>query len=326
MRSLVLFLIAVLCVGRVKAQDPEFTQFYINTMYMNPAMVGSNPCPTLTSMYRNQWPTLGAQFVSTTVTYDDYMESLSGGIGVMFMSDKAGPSILSTNGISVAYSNHLSLTRNFSIRSALQISGYQEYLDGEKFRFNDQIDPLNGFVYPTQDWTYGGPVSYASLGAGTVIYSDKLYFGYAASHLNRPNKSLIFGQSELPIKHTVHFGAVLPIKKFGTEIFDWSPNIIYRKQLDAQQINMGVNVNTKTLTGGIWYRGISFANRFTDAIIASVGIKLEDFNFMYSYDFTISQINPYSGGASEVSLVYKLPCSRKKREKIRPVPCTWYFN
>jgi len=325
MRNLLLLLFIFIATS-VKAQDPEFTQFYVNSMYLNPAMVGSYSCPVMTSQYRNQWPSLSGQYVTTSVSYDDYVPFLKGGVGLMLMSDKAGPTVLSTTGGSLAYSNHINLSRNFSIRSALQFSLFQEYLDGSKFRFGDQIDPINGFILPTQDWTYGGPVSYFSTGAGTVLFSDKFYIGYAANHLNTPDKSLIFGTSQLPMKHTVHVGAVIPVQASIYNTIEWSPNIIYRKQLDFQQINMGLNVNTTPLVVGVWYRGIAFANRYTDSFILSLGVKMTDFNFMYSYDLTISELTPASGGAHEVSLMYKLPCRKRGRDKIRAVPCAWTFN
>lgn len=321
-----MLMILALVTLSVKAQDPEFTQFYVNSMYLNPAMVGSYSCPVVTSQYRNQWPALSGQYITTAISYDDYIPEISGGLGLMIMSDQAGPTVLSTFGGTVAYSNHIDLSRNFSLRSALQISAFQEYLDGSKFRFGDQIDPLNGFVLPTLDWTYGGPVSYVSFGAGSVLFSDKFYIGYAANHLNKPNKSLIFGTSQLPIKHTLHAGALIPIEMSIYNTIKLSPNIIYRRQLDFQQINMGLSVNTNPLIAGIWYRGIAFVDRYTDAFIISLGIKMSEFNFTYSYDLTISELTPSSGGAHEISLIYKMPCKKNRKDKIRPVPCTWAFN
>jgi len=322
----VLLILFAFAIGSANAQDPEFTQFYVNSMYLNPAMVGSYSCPVVTSQYRNQWPNLSGQYITTAVSYDDYVPDLKGGVGLMIMSDKAGPTVLSTVGGSAAYSTHIDLSRKFSLRMALQASAFQEYLDGSKFRFGDQIDPLNGFVLPTQDWTYGGPVSYFSVGSGLVLFSDKFYIGYAANHLNTPNKSLIFGTSQLPIKHTAHIGMVIPVERSIYKTVEWSPNIIYRKQLDFQQVNMGLNVNTKPLIGGIWYRGILFNDRYTDSFIMSLGIRLTEFNVMYSYDLTVSELTPATGGAHEVSLMYKLPCKKSKRDKIRPVPCAWAFN
>ena len=37
------------------AQDPSFTQFYANPLYLNPAFAGTARCPRLNLNYRNQW-------------------------------------------------------------------------------------------------------------------------------------------------------------------------------------------------------------------------------------------------------------------------------
>ena len=38
---------------QVLAQDPEFTQFYANPLYLNPAFAGTARCPRLVMNYRN---------------------------------------------------------------------------------------------------------------------------------------------------------------------------------------------------------------------------------------------------------------------------------
>ena len=37
------------------AQDPEFTQFYANPLYLNPALTGVERCPRVILNYRNQY-------------------------------------------------------------------------------------------------------------------------------------------------------------------------------------------------------------------------------------------------------------------------------
>lgn len=326
MKRIITTLTLVILCFTAKAQDPEFTQFYVNSMYLNPALVGSNPCPTFTSMYRNQYPSISGNYISTSLSYDATVESTKGGVGFMIMNDKAGPTILSTFGLSAAYSVNQQISRSLSIRMAFQGSFYQEYLDASKFKFPDQIDPVNGFVLPTADFVYEGAVYYGTIGVGGLISSDKYFLGYAVTNLNTPNQSLLFGNSQLPIKHTIHAGALLPIRASNTEVFDWSPNIIYRQQGTSKQLNAGLNINTKPLIAGVWYRGIVFAERYSDAVIFSLGVKLSDLNFMYSYDLTISEISPAAGGAHEVSLIYKLPCSKKRNRGVNAVPCTYFFN
>ena len=53
-----LAMILLLTAGSAYAQDPEFTQFYANPLYLNPAFAGSSHCPRMNLNYRNQWPAL----------------------------------------------------------------------------------------------------------------------------------------------------------------------------------------------------------------------------------------------------------------------------
>ena len=62
------------------AQDPIFTQFYSNPVYLNPAFAGSNKCPRIVSNFRNQWPGFSGDFITTSLTYDKYVDKIKGGL------------------------------------------------------------------------------------------------------------------------------------------------------------------------------------------------------------------------------------------------------
>ena len=55
-------ILAILVSFSSRAQDPEFTQFYANPIYLNPAMAGTHGCPRLNLNHRNQWPSLSGAF------------------------------------------------------------------------------------------------------------------------------------------------------------------------------------------------------------------------------------------------------------------------
>ena len=72
------------------AQDPEFSQFYANPLYLNPAFAGSNNCPRVALNYRNQWPGLSGSFVTQSVSYDQRLGYNKGaGIGFLVTNDEA---------------------------------------------------------------------------------------------------------------------------------------------------------------------------------------------------------------------------------------------
>lgn len=98
-------------------QDPQFSQFYANPIYLNPAFAGSVRCPRLALNYRNQWPGLNKTFITLSASYDQHVEALSGGLGLIIMNDKAGNGTLNTSTFSGIYSYNLNINRNFSIRA-----------------------------------------------------------------------------------------------------------------------------------------------------------------------------------------------------------------
>ena len=183
------------------------------------------------------------------------------------------------------------------------------------------IDPRKGFIYSTQDIPRGGKVSAVDFSAGILGFSDIIYGGFAVHHLNEPNESLIVGTSRLPMKYTVHAGAVIPIEKKKRDgDAKLSPNVLYRRQGEFQQLNLGLYVNKGPLVAGLWFRGLLFGEKYRDSFIATIGIQTEVVRFGYSYDVTISELTPSTGGSHEVSLGINFEC-RQKKKKFRTIAC-----
>ncbi len=315
--SVTMLLLWVVGVGKVNAQDPEFTQFYANPLYLNPAFAGTNMCPRVAINYRNQWPSLSGTFVTYSASYDQHVNVLHGGLGFIVVHDQAAKTLSSTRASGI-YSYQLPVTRKFSIRFGLEAAFFQKRLDWNKLTFGDMIDPRRGFVYQTGDVPRGGSVSNIDVSAGIVGFSKVVYFGVAAHHLNEPNESLLNGKdTKLPMKITAHAGAMIPIdgagSKYNKKAPYISPNLLFRMQGTFTQLNMGLYLKKGAFTAGIWYR-----NR--DAFIVSFGMQTEVFKVGYSYDVTVSKLTPTSGGSHEVSLGFDFPC-RPKKKTFRVISC-----
>jgi type IX secretion system PorP/SprF family membrane protein len=303
------------------AQDPEFTQFYANPLYLNPAFAGTARCPRLCMNYRNQWPQLSGTFVTYSASYDQHIETIQGGVGLLVMQDRAAQSTLKTTTVSGIYSYQQPITRKFSIKAGLQASYFQKSLDWSKLTFGDMIDPRKGFIYETKDQPRGGSVNNVDFSAGLLGFSDKFYGGFAVHHLNEPNESLIVGVSRLPMKFTMHAGAVIPInKRRKDDQATISPNLLYRRQGEFQQLNIGMYVSKGPLVAGVWFRGLLFGEKYRDSFIATIGIQSDAIRFGYSYDVTISELTPSTGGSHEISFTTTFPC-RKKKAKFRTIEC-----
>ena len=317
MKKITLSLLLVALSGELLAQDPTFTQFYANPVYMNPALAGSSGCPRVALNYRNEWPQLTGNYVTYAAAYDSYFKNISGGVGLVAMHDMQGQGTIQTSMLGASYSYYLKVNRKFRLMFGTQAAYYQKYLDWSKLTFGDMIDPRRGFIYQTGDVPRGnGRRGFFDVSAGMVGFSKNFYFGAAFHHLNRPDESLILGQSRLPIKITGHIGANIKLGQRGrySSTTFLSPNIIYQNQNGFQQLNVGAYLKYESFTIGAWYRN-------KDAFILTVGINTDNYRIGYSYDLTVSPLgNGVSGGSHEVSLGINLKCKKPARD-FRRISC-----
>lgn len=312
--SLACFVIPWGC-DEVQAQDPEFTQFYANPLYLNPAFAGSSRCPRLVLNYRNQWPALTGTFVTTSVSYDQHVEAISGGLGLLVTNDQAGRGTLENTTINGIYSYQRPISKTFSMTLGVQGTWFQKSIDWDKLTFGDMIDPRRGFIYESQEQIRGGQKSNFDVSSGFLIFSDAIFFGGAVHHINEPRESLILGRARLPMKFTGHVGGTFPIdgKKRSYSEASISPNILYQRQADFEQINVGLYVTKGPIVAGVWYRN-------KDSFIALLGLQTEVLKIGYSYDLTVSPLTTQTAGSHEVSCTIQFDCKRK-RPKFRPISC-----
>jgi type IX secretion system PorP/SprF family membrane protein len=307
-----MLIFSLMTLKTAKAQDPEFTQFYANPLYLNPAFAGSNICPRVCINYRNQWPAIQGTYITTSASFDRFVYKIKSGIGLLVTNDKAGKGTLNTTNISGIYSYQWRPTRNISVNIGFQATYAEKKLDWNKLTFGDQIDEGRGFVYNSNEIQGRSKKSYADFSAGAIMFSKRYFIGFAANHLTQPDESLVSSPSKLPMKYTAHAGAIIPVGGKGSEA-TISPNILFQKQQDFQQINLGIYITKGSLVGGLWYRN-------NDAIILLLGFQQGIFKIGYSYDVTISKLTNASAGSHELSLGFQFFC-KKPKPKYRPGVC-----
>jgi type IX secretion system PorP/SprF family membrane protein len=315
MKKILLGLIVFVSISSSYAQDPLFTQFYANPMYLNPALAGTNICPRYMINHRNQWPSLSGNFITNSFSYDQYFDAINGGFGLIAMHDMQGQGTIQEVNLSAIYSYHLKVNRKFTLLFAGQAMYGQKFLDWDKLTFGDMIDPRRGFIYQTGDVRRGGSKGYFDVTAGFGGFTKYFYFGAAVHHLNRPNVSMIIGNSPLPMRFTGHAGFDIPLGKrsrFNNPV-TLSPNIVYRYQQGFMEMNIGTYVKYETFTFGAWYR-----NR--DAFILTMGLSTNSFKLGYSYDVTVSRLTNQSGGSHEISMGFYVKC-KKKSKKFKTISC-----
>lgn len=323
MKRLVPFLLFLGIVSVSQAQDPQFSQFYANALYLNPAFAGSAGGPRVALNWRYQWPSAaGGDFRTYSASYDQHFDGLGGGIGAQVMYDRAGEGQLATTTAMLAYSYYLKVNEVLSVKAGLQVGIFQRSLDPEALKFPDQIHPRLGFIYDTQENLANEAIGpFPDFAAGAIAYTDRYYGGFAVHHITEPNQSFLGNEnSKLPRKVTLHAGMMIPLDKGTRNPTTFiSPNILYQRQSNFTQVTFGGYFIREHFIVGALYRQ---TDPNSDALIALVGVTKDAFRIGYSYDIAVSDVAAAARGSHEVSLVIDVPYTKKaKPVKWKPISC-----
>ena len=170
----------------LKAQDPQFSQFYNNSLYYNPSTIGilyHNPSTVnsssiipvnpgaryvdpatsdissnirFTSSYRKQWRNIPGDLSNYYVSVDYLLlkRNKNGkelkkniGIGFLALSDNEGLNNLSTQRFETMFTYRLRLNNTSMLQFGMTIFSLNTRgLKNSNFVFTDQLDPLHGVV------------------------------------------------------------------------------------------------------------------------------------------------------------------------------------
>ncbi len=304
------------------SQDYTYSQFYANPLYLNPALAGSEYCPRLIVNYRNQWPSLPGAFVSYSASYDQFVDFVSGGLGVQVDYNTSGEGAFYNFQFNGMYAYNFQVSDLIEANLAVQAGFGNRGLNKNKLVFASDFDDNVGS--PNLE-NYKNNVMHPDFATGFLIgYDEKYFFGGAVHHLSQPDISLnAENENLLNMKVTLHAGANFGADKnrgysrsAGTS-FIISPNLMYQQQGNYHQLNLGSYITLAPFVAGLWYRH-AFSN--PDAVIVSLGLQQDKLGIGYSYDYTISSLSIAGGGAHEISLSWTFDCDQKSSRR-RAIKC-----
>jgi len=330
------FALLFFMIGNAWAQDPQFSQYYASPLYLNPGFAGSTPSPRLIFNSRLQWAKLPKAFATYAVSGDVYVDRFNSGFGLMAMTDRAGTANLRTTSAGAYYSAKIRLSENWMFSPGLVFGFGNRNIDLDKLVFGDQII-YNG---PTTDEAIRtlGSRSFFDFSSGAVFYNKQFWGGFSVYHINQPNHSLLGEESKLPMRFSIHSGIKIPIKHgplSKSKLNSISPSFVYTVQGEFRHLDIGANAIFDPIMIGLWYRGVPIVKNVNDEIshdaaIFIVGMNLKYLEVAYSYDFTISQIGPSSGGSHEISIMMLLsginPHKVARKDKFLPCPADTGFQ
>lgn len=305
------------------SQDPTFSQFYANNLYLAPSFAGATENSRFSLNYRNQWPSISNIYNTYSVSYDMALHKYNSGIGILATHDIAGSGNLSTTNLGLLYSYDIKLNDDWNIRPGVHFKFRYLGLDINKLIFGSQIPGNTPMPYPP----VFEPVSDLDFAASSIMFNKNIWFGISIDHMLRPIQSFYTVHSRLPLKYNMFGGfKIIPeTRLMRSRYYDnISVAFNFQKQSEFYQSDVGLYYNKNIFVLGVWYRGIPLisSNKYNDAIIGLAGVKTKYLYAAYSYDFTLSRLKYSTGGTHEISIVYQFNVDLKNyKKKMRALPC-----
>lgn len=282
-------LLAVIC-GRVFAQqDPQFTQYMFNRLFINPAYAGSSENTNSFGLFRNQWSGLAGHPVTGLISADAPIKKIHGAIGLTALYDQFGPE--KTLNAKIAYSYFLPFKNN-TLSFGADI-GYMHKQIVSMYNQSDSVSPgktYNGFTLP-------------DFGIGIYYYSKKFYAGLSSSHITQPGIRM----ETLTFNLARHYYLMAGKKMIVTEKLFFEPSFLIKSDFASTQVDLNANIYFKDfIITGVGYRP-------SDAVLLFLlGFNIAGFRLAYSYDYGVSSFSSYFGNSHEITFGYAL---NKKAEK-----------
>ena len=308
--------------SQLYGQDVEFSQYYANPIFLNPAFAGSEDYTRIAVNYKSLLPSSYGSYSNYSASIDNYYDDLSGGLGFQIMNDRQSQGVINNLGFSLVYAYQAKLNKNWVLSTGIRIGYNIVTLNAQNLVMPDMIDPVDGVSSPSRETGLYQQSLYFDFSAGMLSWYDNYYLGLAVDHLTKPQISL--GSDDpgpIDRKYTVHGGMEIPFYNMIYRVnMTVSPNFIYQQQGSSSKINLGAYLNRQYFTTGLWLKTSTQFN-LVGAVIM-LGYISENTIFAYSYDipFYMGGVDGIIKGAHEVTFTYKFKYKRK-RKNIKAIKC-----
>jgi type IX secretion system PorP/SprF family membrane protein len=286
-----LSMLFLLSFSKVIAQtEPMYSQYMFNMLNVNPAYAGSRSVPSLTSLFRKQWMGIRGAPQTSSISLDMPMNNDKIGIGIQLLDDRLG--VERTTGAQLNYAYRAPVSNNGILAMGIRVG-----------LLNYRANYSQLFTIRPNDPAYYQNVSgfLPAAGAGIYYMTDKFYVGASVPSLLQ-TKLNSDQQAEVKSKvSNLHFFATMgTVLKISDDLN--LKHSVLMKSVSGAPIQFDFNSN-------LWLQdriAIGFSYRTGDAIMGMLEYQLnEKLRFGYSYDYTISNLNPYNLGTHEAMIRYE---------------------
>ncbi len=308
-RTFYTLLIVVSGVASHAQQDPQFTQYMFNNLYITPAFAGVEGVTQLTAMHRSQWLGYESSFndggapTTQLISFTTPIYKLKSGLGVYVVNDKLGPQ--NNQEAHAMYAYHLGLKES-KLSFAVKVGFYSQSLNYDQYRAIHPDDPLLSGKSGKESQIR------PDVGFGLFYRSEKYYLGAGINHLTKAEFDFGINQSRNALENHMNFTA-----GYYYEVnFDLmlTPTILVKTDFKEYSFDLGV---IATLKDKMW-AGLSFRqSEAANVLLGYSFLKDQSLRLGYAIDVVVKDQEAKENFSHELLLSYQLPGVTSGKKVVR---------
>lgn len=291
--SLITFLLFI-GITTYAQQMPQFTQYMYNTISINPAYAGNRDAISIVGLHRSQWSGMEGAPKTQTLSIHSPLRNEKVGVGLSVINDKIGYENFTY--VYGDFSYTINMTQTTTLSFGLK-GGMSYYNLDDEFLQEVPDDPY----FNNDTFNRWNP----NFGAGLFLSAQNWYLGLSAPRIldNENNE-----RSEFKALEQIHYYFT------GGYVFDLNDKLKLRPTALAK-ITKGAppsyDVSGTLIFDEKVYLGASY--RIDDAIGAFVDFQIfRPLRVGYAYEYSISDLQPYTSGSHEILLIYEFRLKNTK--------------
>jgi type IX secretion system PorP/SprF family membrane protein len=308
-RTFYTLLIVVSGVSAHAQQDPQFTQYMFNSLYVTPAYAGVEGLTQITAVHRSQWLGYESSFndggapTTQLISFNAPIYKLKSGFGFYALNDKLGPQ--NNQEAHAMYAYHLGM-KEAKLSIGIKVGFYAQSINYDRYRAIHPDDPLLSGKAGNESQIR------PDVGFGLFYRAEKFYLGAGMNHLTRAEFDFGVNQARNALENHLNFtGGYFYEVNFDLTL---NPTVLVKTDFKEYSFDLGV---IATLKDKMW-AGLSF--RQSEAANVLLGYSLLKDNSLrlgYAIDIVVKDQEAKENFSHELLVSYQLPVYATGKKVVR---------
>ena len=303
-------MVAAAFTGLQAQQDPNYSMYMFNGLFLNPAYAGSREVLNVMGIVRDQWVGIDGAPKTANISINSPLRRDQYALGLVMSDDKLG------------LSNTFTVTPSFAYRLRIKQSrlcfGVQA-----SFAYYNQNNTNAELVQTGADAAYAGNQNLfvPNFGFGIYAYGKRYFVGLSAPHLLpsslRDKTAVVIGKADAKMYNAYVLTAGYVFGK-DPAIVKFRPTILLKWQQGLPNNIPQIDISPALLFIDRFWLGVTYRtggdySYIGQAIIPFIQIKVTpQLEIGYSYDAELTRLKHYNSGTHELMIGYDFWYDKKR--------------